>query len=135
MLCINGVRLRAACALCEWSKVEGIMCSVLCINRVRLRAACAMHGVRLRDACALQVGIAGSYGLWAVSHNFSLFVLARVLGGVSKGNVSLSTAIVSDVTRPEHRTKGMVSTLGVVGTLEMVSTQGMVCIQCTKETP
>ena len=31
------------------------------------------------------------------------------MGGVSKGNVSLSTAIVADVTTPEKRSKGMVS--------------------------
>ena len=55
-----------------------------------------------------QIGIAASYGVWAVSHNFALFVIARVMGGVSKGNVSLSTAIVSDVTKPSDRAKGMV---------------------------
>lgn len=57
----------------------------------------------------LQVGVALSYALWAVSNNFLLFVLARVVGGLSKGNVSLSTAIVTDVTSVEKRSKGMVS--------------------------
>ena len=50
-----------------------------------------------------------SYGIWAVSHSFILFVLARIVGGISKGNISLSTAIVTDVTTPEKRSKGMVS--------------------------
>ena len=50
-----------------------------------------------------------SYALWAVSHSFILFVLSRIIGGLSKGNVSLSTAIVADVTTVEKRSKGMVS--------------------------
>jgi len=46
--------------------------------------------------------------LWAVSHNFTLFVIARIIGGLSKGNVSLSTAIVADILPQEKRGKGMV---------------------------
>lgn len=53
------------------------------------------------------IGVALSYALWAVSYDFSIFVLARVLGGLCKGNVSLSTAIVTDVTSTEKRSKGM----------------------------
>lgn len=52
-------------------------------------------------------GVAGSYALWAVSHNFTLFVIARIIGGLSKGNVSLSTAIVADILPQEKRGKGM----------------------------
>ncbi|XP_071168317.1 major facilitator superfamily domain-containing protein 10-like [Mytilus edulis] len=52
-------------------------------------------------------GVAGSYALWAVSHNFTLFVLARIIGGLSKGNVSLATAIVADILPQEKRGKGM----------------------------
>ena len=55
-----------------------------------------------------------SYALWAVSHNFMLFVVARIIGGLSKGNVSLSTAIVTDVTTAEKRSKGMVSLVNVI---------------------
>ena len=58
---------------------------------------------------SIQVGVALSYALWAVSQNFMLFVVARIIGGLSKGNVSLSTAIVTDVTTVEKRSKGMVS--------------------------
>ena len=54
-----------------------------------------------------------SYALWAVSQNFMLFVLARIIGGLSKGNVSLSTAIVTDVTTAERRSKGMVGVMNV----------------------
>lgn len=53
------------------------------------------------------VGVAFSYVLWAISHSFSLFVLARIIGGISKGNVSLSTAIVADILPPQKRGKGM----------------------------
>lgn len=52
-------------------------------------------------------GISLSYLLWVLSSNFTIFVLARILGGVSKGNVSLSTAIVTDVSTPATRGKGM----------------------------
>ena len=56
-----------------------------------------------------KMGVALSYALWAVSHSFTVFVIARIVGGVSKGNISLSTAIVTDVTTPEKRSRGMVS--------------------------
>ncbi|XP_033102842.1 major facilitator superfamily domain-containing protein 10-like [Anneissia japonica] len=53
------------------------------------------------------VGIAASYVLWALSHNFAIFVLARIVGGLSKSNVSLSTTIVTDVSTTKTRGKGM----------------------------
>jgi MFS family permease len=55
------------------------------------------------------VGIACSYVLWAFSSSFALFVLARFLGGLSKGNISLSMAIITDVSNKQNRGKGMVS--------------------------
>lgn len=53
------------------------------------------------------IGIIGSYGLWAISSNFGLFVLARFVGGLSKGNISLSMAVITDVSNRENRGKGM----------------------------
>lgn len=53
------------------------------------------------------IGIVISYGLWAISSNFGLFVLARFVGGLSKGNISLSMAIITDVSNKENRGKGM----------------------------
>ena len=53
-------------------------------------------------------GIAISYLLWALSKNFAIFILARFISGISKGNVSLSMAILSDVTSPASRGKAMV---------------------------
>lgn len=52
-------------------------------------------------------GIMSSYGLWALSGNFGLFVLARFIGGLSKGNISLSMAIITDVSNKQNRGKGM----------------------------
>ena len=52
--------------------------------------------------------MAASYVVWALSHNFTLFVIARIIGGLSKGNISLSTAIVADILPSDKRGKGMV---------------------------
>jgi len=54
------------------------------------------------------VGIAASYALWVIADNFFLFVLARAVGGLSKANVSLATAVMADVTDTSTRTKAMV---------------------------
>lgn len=56
-----------------------------------------------------QIGIASSYVLWALSKSFALFVLARIVGGISKGNVSLSMAVIADVSSLATRGRGMVS--------------------------
>ncbi|MGH0148546.1 UNVERIFIED_CONTAM: hypothetical protein FKN15_014996 [Acipenser sinensis] len=53
------------------------------------------------------VGLMASYALWAVSWNFSVFLLSRVVGGICKGNVSLCTAIIADLPCPKVRNKGM----------------------------
>ncbi|EEB15284.1 tetracycline-efflux transporter, putative [Pediculus humanus corporis] len=52
-------------------------------------------------------GICFSYILWALSKTFSIFILARIIGGISKGNVSLSMAIIADVSSIASRGKGM----------------------------
>ena len=52
-------------------------------------------------------GVAFSYALWVNASTFGLFVLARIIGGLSKGNVSLATAIVADVSSPKTRQRGM----------------------------
>lgn len=53
------------------------------------------------------VGILSSYIIWSKATTFSLFVWSRIIGGLSKGNVSLSMAIVTDVYAPEKRGRGM----------------------------
>ncbi|XP_048384232.1 major facilitator superfamily domain-containing protein 10 [Stegostoma tigrinum] len=52
-------------------------------------------------------GLIASYALWALSQNFGIFLLSRFVGGISKGNVSLSTAIIADFPSPQTRSKGM----------------------------
>lgn len=64
-------------------------------------------------------GIAASYLLWLQAASFTVFVLARVVGGLSKGNVNLSSAIVTDVTSREERGRGM-AWLGVAFSLGFI---------------
>ncbi|EDV93470.1 major facilitator superfamily domain-containing protein 10 [Drosophila grimshawi] len=52
-------------------------------------------------------GIALSYLIWALSSNFALFVLARIVGGISKGNISLCMSVITDVSSVRTRGRGM----------------------------
>ena len=52
-------------------------------------------------------GWALSYVLWIFSARFEMLFLARVLGGITAGNVGAASAIVADVMPPEKRSKGM----------------------------
>ncbi|XP_077866306.1 major facilitator superfamily domain-containing protein 10-like [Saccoglossus kowalevskii] len=71
-----------------------------------LGAASDVHG-RRPLMLASMIGIAISYCIWAVSHNFTVFLIARIIGGLSKANVNLSTAIIADVSTVKTRGKGM----------------------------
>ncbi|KAF9171312.1 hypothetical protein BGX20_007802 [Mortierella sp. AD010] len=48
-----------------------------------------------------------SCGVWLFSSSFELFVLSRVIGGLSEGNVQLSIAMISDITTPATRSRGL----------------------------
>ncbi|XP_008576199.1 PREDICTED: major facilitator superfamily domain-containing protein 10 [Galeopterus variegatus] len=61
-------------------------------------------------------GLATSYAMWATSRSFKAFLASRVIGGISKGNVSLSTAIVADLGSPLARSRGM-AVIGVAFSL------------------
>uniref|UniRef100_A0A8B9XR93 Major facilitator superfamily (MFS) profile domain-containing protein n=1 Tax=Bos mutus grunniens TaxID=30521 RepID=A0A8B9XR93_BOSMU len=61
-------------------------------------------------------GVATSYAVWAASKSFAAFLASRVIGGISKGNVSLCTAIVADLGSPSARSKGM-AVIGVAFSL------------------
>ena len=52
-------------------------------------------------------GLALSYLIWAVSNSFVLFLLSRVLGGLSAGNLGVASAAMADLSTPEDRTKKM----------------------------
>ncbi|MGH9442799.1 MAG: MFS transporter [Thermoanaerobaculia bacterium] len=62
----------------------------------------------------LLVSLAGSvvgYVLFAFAGSLAALFAARIIDGISGGNISTAQAYVADVTRPEDRAKGM----GVVG--------------------
>lgn len=50
-----------------------------------------------------------SYYLWAVADTFAIFLLSRLIGGLSKASISIAIVIVSDVCSVETRGRGMVS--------------------------
>lgn len=52
-------------------------------------------------------GLALSYAAWFFAASFWVLVLARVLGGIMGGNLSVATAAVADVTSKEKRSSGM----------------------------
>lgn len=52
-------------------------------------------------------GMAISYLLWIFSGSFTLLIFSRIIGGIMGGNISVATAVVSDVTPEESRSKGM----------------------------
>ena len=52
-------------------------------------------------------GLALSYLAWALAASFWVLVLARVLGGIMGGNISVATAAVADITTKEKRSAGM----------------------------
>jgi ferrochelatase len=52
-------------------------------------------------------GLMVSYILWIFSGSFTLLILARFIGGIMGGNLSVATAVVADVTDQSNRSKGM----------------------------
>ncbi|KAG1755585.1 major facilitator superfamily domain-containing protein [Suillus lakei] len=45
--------------------------------------------------------------IWIKSTTFASYMLSRVIGGLSEGNVQLATAILSDVSTPANRSKAL----------------------------
>jgi len=62
---------------------------------------------RRRVLLGTVAGTALSYLLWIFAGQFWLLLVARGLGGVMAGNVSVGTAAIADVTTPEKRSRGM----------------------------
>lgn len=52
-------------------------------------------------------GLFISYVLWFFAGSFTLLILARFIGGIMGGNLSVATAAVADVTNKSNRSKGM----------------------------
>jgi predicted MFS family arabinose efflux permease len=56
-------------------------------------------------------GSVAGYLLFAVAHSLAILFAARIIDGISGGNISTAQAYVADVTTPETRAKGM----GMIG--------------------
>lgn len=53
-------------------------------------------------------GVTASYALWAFAgKSFLLFCVSRTIGGLCKGNISIATAVMTDVSGHKERGKGM----------------------------
>ncbi len=52
-------------------------------------------------------GLALSYATWFLAASFWVLVIARILGGVMGGNLSVATAVVADSTTREKRSGGL----------------------------
>ncbi len=58
-----------------------------------------------------QAGTAVSFLILGLSRQYWIMLLARMLDGASGGNILVAQAYVADVTKPEHRARGM----GLIG--------------------
>ncbi|KAF8450565.1 MFS, DHA1 sub-family [Boletus edulis BED1] len=45
--------------------------------------------------------------IWIKATTFSSYLLSRIIGGISEGNVQLATAILSDITTPAERSRSL----------------------------
>ena len=68
------------------------------------------YGRRTALLCSMCGNIA-SVALWCVAVNFRTFLMSRVVGGLSEGNVQLATAIATDISDDSQRG----STMALVG--------------------
>ena len=64
-------------------------------------------------------GLFVSYVLWFFSGSFTLLIAARAIGGLMSGNLSIASAVVSDVTDDKNRSKGM-AVIGIAFALGFV---------------
>lgn len=65
------------------------------------------------------MGLFVSYLIWIFSGSFTLLILARTIGGFMSGNLSIASAVVSDVTDEKNRSKGMAA-IGIAFALGFV---------------
>lgn len=54
-----------------------------------------------------KIGNAVSMGLWIFAKSFDMFLLSRVVGGLTEGNVQMSVAMISDLTPSETRSQSL----------------------------
>lgn len=53
------------------------------------------------------IGLLAAYACWFFAASFTMLVVSRVIGGIMSANISTVSAIVSDITTPRTRSKGM----------------------------
>ncbi|XP_039250717.1 major facilitator superfamily domain-containing protein 10-like [Styela clava] len=88
------------------------------LNSPFFGAASDVYGRRSLILVSL-CGSAISYVLWAMSDSFLLFLIARIVAGISEANVSISTAIIADLKSEKARSKGM-AVIGVAFSIAFV---------------
>lgn len=64
-------------------------------------------------------GLMISYIMWIFSGSFTLLIAARAIGGLMSGNLSIASAVASDVTDEKNRSKGM-AVIGIAFALGFV---------------
>ena len=64
-------------------------------------------------------GLFLSYVIWFFSGSFTLLIVARLVGGLMSGNLSIASAVVSDITDAKNRSKGM-AVIGIAFALGFV---------------
>ena len=47
-------------------------------------------------------------GLWVFADRFEVFLLSRIVGGLTEGNVQMSIAMISDISDESNRSKALV---------------------------
>ena len=57
------------------------------------------------------LGLAISYGVWIFASSFYLLLVARIIGGIMGGNLSVATAAIADISSKEKRS----ASLAIVG--------------------
>ncbi|CAJ0950467.1 unnamed protein product [Ranitomeya imitator] len=98
-------KIRIVCTYPE--SLVGSLFSLLQFICSPLTGAASDYAGRRRLMMITTVGLIVSYALWAVSRSFGVFLISRIIGGLSKGNVSLCTAIIADLPSLKDRSKGM----------------------------
>ncbi|KAL4076087.1 major facilitator superfamily domain-containing protein [Scleroderma yunnanense] len=62
---------------------------------------------RRRVLLVTMLGNILSASVWIKSTTFASYMISRIIGGLSEGNVQLATAILSDITTPAQRSKSL----------------------------
>ncbi|CAF0820863.1 unnamed protein product [Brachionus calyciflorus] len=76
------------------------------VSSTVIGAASDLYG-RKKVLLVVMTGTLISYLTWSVSSVFLIFLISRIIGGISKANVSIIIAIMTDLTNKEGRSQAM----------------------------